>query len=900
MSAPPPQEAGVQGGQMVQGVHADPGGWDCLGGLGLSQKELVLAEALQMEYDALSRLRQEKSADPPQTRARTLKPPVERPLPLPPGSRSRSPPSVPARAPLPPGGLVTESGPESGPPRDPLRDPLRDPPRPESGFVAKGFSDPPDDVPPAVPPRNPAPPPPGPETRSMSPRASTSSRDVNVFTAAEDPPKVTTGRLSCDSLAQLHRGAGAGQSGKPVARSKTLPPQVPPRTYAPPPRSNKNQRPVSADPGSGGSRTGGFGCELFQVSEERDEEVAAFCHMLDVLRSAYPCSDREQNPGLVWSPLGGPEQLHQALGVSLKVTVASQFFREPITFTCDASSTVDLLIHQTLCYAPEDRLQLDVDQYLLKVCGQHQFLRNSQTLAGLEFVQQSLKFDSDVQLVLVKRSDLSRELCRTEADDAQASTMNHSILLQERPIRQTVTREALTLLLDTFHNEAESFLLSEQAALPLQVERLVQSVKALCSSLASVETPDVTRALSQLPACPCRLQPRVLKDASVLAVRENREAVVEKLTAAILDLVELYCCTFNANFQPAPQPHRLTAPQQEAGLVTAVLSFTVYAAHRIPITWAASFEDFFLSCSLTHGGAELCAPQHTCRQPVSKYLFHLVVWDQRVCFPVQINQLPRESQLTVTLYASGLPPPGGAEEKSRQRRSVEPLGWVTMPLFSFRHVLTCGRKLLGLWPSTPEKTGNARTSSPNFNQPDSVILQVDFPSSSFEVIFSSPPPADFCPQYDFSRLDGVSQVQLQDVLSKKSPFWLTLEDKRLLWEKKSFCQGDSSALPLVLSSAPCWQWTCLPEIYALLRQWACLGHLDALGLLHASFPDQELRRTAVQWMDSISDSELLDFLPQLVQAVKYECYLDSSLVRFLLRRAVSDVSTAHFLFWCVH
>ncbi|KAG7263379.1 hypothetical protein CRUP_000568 [Coryphaenoides rupestris] len=42
-----------------------------------------------------------------------------------------------------------------------------------------------------------------------------------------------------------------------------------------------------------------------------------------------------------------------------------------------------------------------------------------------------------------------------------ASTMNHCILLQERPIRQTVTREALTLLLDTYHNEAEAFILSE-------------------------------------------------------------------------------------------------------------------------------------------------------------------------------------------------------------------------------------------------------------------------------------------------------------------------------------------------------------------------------------------------------------------------------------------------------
>ncbi|XP_029007778.1 phosphatidylinositol 4-phosphate 3-kinase C2 domain-containing subunit beta [Betta splendens] len=917
--------------------------WGCLG---LSQKELVLAEALQMEYDALSRLKQDKncpgtgqteSSASIQTRSKTPNPSVEHPRPAPsqpipgptvgrlltglsgsnpslnqPGG-SQSPPCIPARVLPPQEGYTKESlyildstevrrfgkgvdfshgdsfgcGPESFP---------------------KGFHSFPDDEPPAIPPRHPIPQSLASENPFLSAPGSTAPRNLNLFNPDVDQPKVTSEELNYDnineSLSRLNgtrqashgRSASVDQPGKPVARSKTLPPQVPPRTYMPVPKSNKNQRRVSADPVSLGSRMNGFGYELFQVSEERDEEVAAFCHMLDVLRSACPHSDRSKNAGFIWSPSVCHEELHQGLGVSVKITIMSQHFREPLTFTCDGSSTVDLLIYQTLCYAQEDLDHLDVDDYLLKVCGQDEFLNNSQSLASLEFVQQCLKFDWDVRLILIRRSAISTELARTNEDDEMASTMNHSILLQERPIRQTVTREALTLLLDTFHNEAESFLLSE-VELSLHVERLVQSVKALCSSLAAVETPDVTAALNQLPACPCRLQPKVLKDASVLASRENREKVVEKLTAAILDLVELYCSTFNANFHTIPQSHCCTAPVQEAGLVTNVLSFSVYAAHRIPITWAASYEGFFLSCSLTHGGAELCAPQHTSKQSVSKYLFHLVVWDQRVCFPVKINQLPRESQLTVTLYASCLPPPGGAEDKGKQRRSIEALGWVTMPLFNFRHILTCGRKLLGLWPSTPGRNGNARTSSPNFSQPDSVILQVDFPTSSFEVQFSTPPPAEFCPQYDFSRLDTISQIQLQDVLHKKAFFWLTLEDKRLLWEKRAFCQSESAALPLVLASAPCWEWACLPEIYARLRQWACLGHLDALGLLHASFPDQELRRTAVQWMDSISDPELLDVFPQLVQALKYECYLDSSLVRFLLRRAIGDIRIAHYLFW---
>ncbi|KAK2915575.1 phosphatidylinositol 4-phosphate 3-kinase C2 domain-containing subunit beta [Channa argus] len=920
--------------------------WGCLEGLGISQKELVLAEALQMEYDALSRLKQDKNGTGTsqiesivsnQTRSKTPNPSIERPRPTPsqsipgpsegnllrglsgsdsslnqPGG-SHSPPSIPARMLPPQGGYGKESlyildNAEVSKFRDYSGSNLRDSFGSKPGLLSKGFPSLPDDVPPAIPPRNPIPPSSGSGNPFLPARGSTMPRDVNLFTPDVDQPKVTSGELNYDnineSLARLNESrqgprvlrANGDQPGKPVARSKTLPPQVPPRTYVPVPKSNKNQRRVSVDPVSLGSRMNGFGYELFQLFEERDEEVAAFCHMLDVLRSAYPYSDPLKNAGFVWSPSVGHEELHQGLGVSVRVTIISGHFREPLTFTCDGSSTVDLLIYQTLCYAQEDLDHLDVDEYLLKVCGNDEFFNNSQTLAGLEFVQQCLKFDWDVRLILTKRSTISTELTRTKDDDETASTMNHSILLQERPVKQTVTREALTLLLDTFHNEAESFLLSE-VELPLHVERLVQSVKALCSSLAAVETPDVTSALGQLPACPCRLQPKVLKDASVLAIRENREKVVEKLTAAILDLVELYCSTFNANFHTMPQSHGCTAPVQEAGLITNVLSFNVYAAHRIPITWAASYEGFFLSCSLTHGGAELCAPQHTSKQSVSKYLFHLVVWDQRVCFPMQINQLPRESQLTVILYASCLPPPGGAEDKGKQRRSIEALGWVTMPLFNFRHILTCGRKLLGLWPSTPGKSGNARTSSPNFSQPDSVILQVDFPTSSFEVLFSTPPPAKFCPKYDFSRQDTISQIQLQEVLHKKGFFWLTAEDKRLLWEKKAFCQSESAALPLVLASAPCWEWACLPEIYALLRQWACLGHLDALGLLHASFPDQELRRTAVQWMDSISDPELLDVLPQLVQALKYECYLDSSLVRFLLRRAIGDVRIAHYLFW---
>lgn len=39
------------------------------------------------------------------------------------------------------------------------------------------------------------------------------------------------------------------------------------------------------------------------------------------------------------------------------------------------SSTVDLLIYQTLCYTHDDLRDIDVDDFVLKLCGLEEFLQ---------------------------------------------------------------------------------------------------------------------------------------------------------------------------------------------------------------------------------------------------------------------------------------------------------------------------------------------------------------------------------------------------------------------------------------------------------------------------------------------------------------------------------------------
>ena len=46
-----------------------------------------------------------------------------------------------------------------------------------------------------------------------------------------------------------------------------------------------------------------------------------------------------------------------------------------------------------------------------------------------------------------------------------------------------------------------------------------------------------------------------------------------------------------------------------------------------------------------------------------------------------------------------------------------------------------------------------------------------------------------------------------------------------------------------------------------------------------------------------SDDRLLLYLLQLVQVLKFEPYLDCSLGRFLLKRALMSKTIGHYLFW---
>ena len=123
------------------------------------------------------------------------------------------------------------------------------------------------------------------------------------------------------------------------------------------------------------------------------------------------------------------------------------------------------------------------------------------------------------------------------------------------------------------------------------------------------------------------------------------------------------------------------------------------------------------------------------------------------------------------------------------------------------------------------------------------------------------------------------------------------ELKALLWKFRFSLRTESGALTKFLKSV---DWGDSEEAKAaieLMYQWAPIDPASALELLSPTFTNNEVRRYAVAILSDAADDELMCYLLQLVQALRYECEDDSQLARFLVNRAVANPVLANFLHW---
>ncbi|KAM5138246.1 phosphatidylinositol 4-phosphate 3-kinase C2 domain-containing subunit alpha [Mantella aurantiaca] len=622
------------------------------------------------------------------------------------------------------------------------------------------------------------------------------------------------------------------------------------------------------------------------------------------LRRKFPSDDLHTNPGFVLSAVTSQRNLN-AESCNVKVSIVIEGFQQPVTFTCDISSPVELIIMQALCWVHDDLNQVDLESYILKVCGQEEVLQNKHCLGSHEYIQTCRKWDTEIRLQLLCHGTVCRAMARTVEDDATPIDLNRHLALLDRPFKEPITRQSIEELLDCYHEQV-SVCLKNESNPYRAADQIIKSVRSICKTVDSVETPSITDCIKKLRRTVNLPRSRSVEGApspvvvgsdpsTAQCIPQDESPLQEslrQLTEAVHKLLQLHFSSCNAVMDSSNN-----RPLKEARSSADHLQFTIFAAHGIPTGWVSSFEKYYLMCSLLYNGRDLFKPVQSKKVGTYKSFFYLVKWDELIIFPIQIAQLPLESILQLRLYGILNPNSGGSPDSNKQRKGPEMLGQVSLPLFTFRRTLTCGTKLLNLWTSflsgAGPVTGGRRTMPMH-----KLVIQVDFPSPAFDVVYKSPEATSSCVPQSIDTLDKEAKSRLLTLLSKEALSGLSKEDKAFLWEKRHYCYLNKNSLPKILASAPKWDVSYLTDIYSLLRSWQPLSPVCALELLDSRFTDQEVRSAAVRWIrDGMSDDELVDLLPQFVQALKHEIYLDNALVRFLLSRSLGNIRVAHYLYW---
>uniref|UniRef100_A0A8C9X1U5 phosphatidylinositol-4,5-bisphosphate 3-kinase n=1 Tax=Sander lucioperca TaxID=283035 RepID=A0A8C9X1U5_SANLU len=312
-----------------------------------------------------------------------------------------------------------------------------------------------------------------------------------------------------------------------------------------------------------------------------------------------------------------------------------------------------------------------------------------------------------------------------------------------------------------------------------------------------------------------------------------------------------------------------------------------------------------VQAGLFHGSELLCKVVTTsevtvCSEPL---------WDQKLEFDINVADLPRMSRLCFALYAviEKAKKPRGTKKKNKKADC--PIAWVNTMVFDYKDQLKTGEFLLSTWPSVPDDKSDLLnpmgTVEKNPNVDSAAGLLIRFPNIRPHPLYY--PPLDkvrilkrgktFYISH-FTSLTQLKRMKLKEIMDNKNHTEFFEDEKDLLWKLRTEVRDHyhESLSKLLLIT----KWNRREDavqMMSLLRTWRDLPAIHALELLDYSFPDPVVRSFTIRCLRKLSDDELLQYLIQLVQVLKYESYLDCDLTTFLLERALSNWRIGHFLFW---
>ncbi|EMC99255.1 hypothetical protein BAUCODRAFT_104191 [Baudoinia panamericana UAMH 10762] len=149
--------------------------------------------------------------------------------------------------------------------------------------------------------------------------------------------------------------------------------------------------------------------------------------------------------------------------------------------------------------------------------------------------------------------------------------------------------------------------------------------------------------------------------------------------------------------------------------------------------------------------------------------------------------------------------------------------------------------------------------------------------------------------------------KMRDFLNRVMLYGPTVElsdkEKDEVWRFRHHLTRDKRALTKLVKSVNWNEQAESRQAIALLPKWAEIDVDDALELLGPSVQNPAVRAYAVDRLRKADDEELLLYLLQLVQALKFEPQhtrddeTDSSLASFVIARSAGNLKLGNFLYW---
>lgn len=566
-----------------------------------------------------------------------------------------------------------------------------------------------------------------------------------------------------------------------------------------------------------------------------------------------------------------------------------------------------------------------VDDYILKPIGINEWLLPTSKLSQLECVHNSIKLEQDVQLGLWPKEMANLQgISRTHQDDVRDADLKLEDILAHEPV-QTINYDNLMILLETLEDEMAKLESTASDARPhtvLSCSGVSQAVKHICALLGSVDSIEITDEIDALKAVCAQghtafnyrdsgvggsMLDVVSEKGDYAEVKLRPRTITEQIKHrccyirdAVQSLIETFSHAFRVDFCVNAVDYYAN-PIPIANVSESIM-VNVMCLHRIPPSW--KHDDYMLGAQIYHGSRYIGDAKVTqCTNEISG-LFSRLRFDSWINFDaIPICTLPRESRLIFVLYGCTTEPAegnnnGDANDSTTDRKVTKvELGWTSIQFFDFERQMMRGTYLLSIWPPTTDKflgPAPARGTHPHGDL--CPILAISVPDYGGQIMYPEPPQTNAVARcLDFESLDFNLQQELIDTAEQGYPS--ALDKREVLWEKRYYLQSFPHALPKILHAAHSWDFASAVDIHALVRSWRPLSPLQTLELFLPRYPDMQVRAQAVHWVSAMSNDQLIQFLPQLLQALKHDTYEASPMAAFLLRRSLESPRIAHHLYW---